>query len=396
MFRRFFVGLQKNTKALGWFSLVLAFGAVMRFVLCVLSFLFINSVAYADDIKIGVAGPMTGGLAAFGEQIQHGAQLAVDEINQQGGLLGKRLSLSVVDDACDPKQAHDVASKLVTEKVAIVFGHWCSAAAMAASSVYGEEGVLQIDTGSLLKNYTHQNFPTIFRVSSNTVLFAKAIGTYTLQHNPKANVAILTDQPAVTNELADELQKFFTTTENKVVAVEQIRSGDKDFSSIIDHLKVLKAQVVICSCYTIEAGLIARQLIDKQLDVFYYSWDTINSPDFLSIIANTKTEKIVSVDYARPPASADLERITAELHRRNWPVETTTFMTYAAFQVFANAVKTANSFDALKVTKALHSGETDTILGPIAFDSFGDRIKPAFASYQWINGKLTMIGTIAN
>jgi len=355
--------------------------------------LFVSS-ALASEIKVGVAGPMTGGLATFGEQIQHGTEIAVEEINQQGGLLGQKLSVITEDDACDPKQGRNVANKLVTEKVSVVFGHWCAASSMAASGVYGEEGILQIDPGALLEQLTHQGFSTIFRVSASTKGFADALGNYTAQHNPKANIAIIADQSAVTKELAGKLQTFFASTNNKIVAVEDIRGGDKDFSSVIDKLKALRPQVVICSCFTVEAGLLARQFADKNFGVYYYGVDTFNSPDFFNIIAGADTRKIVSVDYARVPQSAAYEKLADELHKRQWPIETTTMLTYAAFQVFAAAVKDAGSFETAKVVKALHGQTFPTIIGDVSFDEYGDRINPSFATYQWIGGKLKATGNL--
>ena len=367
----------------------------MRPIIVGLAFLiFTASTAFASDIIIGVAGPMTGGLAAFGEQIQNGTQIAVEQINEQGGLLGQKLSVMTEDDACDPKQAQSVANKMLTQKAAVVFGHWCASASMAASSVYGEEGILQIDVGGLLVKFTKQGFPTLFRVSANSKYFASVIGRYTQEHNPKARVALIKDQPAVTKELAEELKSFFSTTTNPIVAVEDIRGGDKDFSSLIDRLKMQRPEVIICSCFTIEAGLLARQMAEKGLDVYYYGWDTFNSPDFLNILGKANTGKIVSLDYARAPQSADYEKLAAILRKRQMPVETTTILTYAAFQIFADAVKTANSFDADKITKVLHRKTFSTILGDVAFDQNGDRINPAFASYQWVNGVLKMTGSV--
>lgn len=359
-------------------------------------FLLVASVAHADDVKIGVAGPMTGGLAAFGEQIQHGAQIAIDEINAQGGLLGQKLTLVSEDDACDPKQAHNVASKMVAEKVAVVFGHWCSMPSTAASSVYGEEGVLQIDVGGLLQKFTHQGFPTLFRVSTNSKNYAEIMGRTIVEHQPGATVAILNDQPAITREAAQALKDYLATTKNKVVSTEEIHGGDKDFSSVIDKVKATKPQVVVFFGYTIEAGLLARQMNEKGLDVYYYGWDTLNSPDFLSIIAGKNTGKIISVDYARPSDSPALKKITAQLEQHRWPAETTTFMTYAAFQVYADAVRAANSFEPAKVAAALHTLSSQTIVGQVQFDSFGDRKNPAFATYQWVNGQLKMTGTLPN
>src|ERR1044072_5402721 len=96
------------------------------------------------DITIPVAGPMTGALAAFGEQLRRGAEMAVKDINAAGGVNGEQLKLELGDDQCDPKQAGQVANDLVKKGVVFVAGHFCSGSSIPASAVYIEEGVLQI------------------------------------------------------------------------------------------------------------------------------------------------------------------------------------------------------------------------------------------------------------
>src|SRR5262249_47177250 len=97
--------------------------------------------ASAQDITIGVAGPMTGQYAAFGTQFKNGMDAAIEKINASGGVLGKKLKASVGDDACDPKQARSVAEKLSGEKVPVVIGHFCSGSSIPASEVYSENGI---------------------------------------------------------------------------------------------------------------------------------------------------------------------------------------------------------------------------------------------------------------
>jgi len=266
---------------------------------------------------------------------------------------------------------------------------------MAASTTYGEANMLQIDVGGLLKKFTQQGFPTLFRVSATSQTFAEAIGRYTLQHNPASKIAIVTDRPAVTQELAHELVAFFASTQNKVVTVEQITGGEKDFSSVVDKLRVLEPDVVICSCYTLEAGLLARQMHDKKMNPYFYGWDTLNSPDFLNIVGAENTSKIISIDYARPDSSPNYNRLLAEIQKRQWPVETTTIMTYAAMQVFAQAVQAAHSLKVSDVVKVLRQQPFDTVLGKVRFDQYGDRIDPEFSAYQWQAGKLILVENIS-
>ncbi len=85
-----------------------------------------SGAASADDLKIGVAGPITGPNAAFGAQLVNGTQQAVDDINKAGGILGQKLVLEQGDDVSDPKQGVSVANKFVGDGVKFVIGHFNS------------------------------------------------------------------------------------------------------------------------------------------------------------------------------------------------------------------------------------------------------------------------------
>ena len=88
----------------------------------------------AADVKIGVAGPITGGSAAFGAQLKKGAEQAVEDINAAGGILGEKIALSFGDDRADPKEGVSVANKFVGDGVKFVVGHFNSGVTMPASS----------------------------------------------------------------------------------------------------------------------------------------------------------------------------------------------------------------------------------------------------------------------
>ena len=124
------------------------------------------------QIKIGVAGPMTGQNATFGEQLSRGATMAVEDINAAGGVNGKKLELVIGDDACDPKQATAVANKMVSDKVVFVAGHYCSGSSIPASDIYKEGKILQITPAS-----TNIKLTDDAAAKGNTTVFAPAAGT---------------------------------------------------------------------------------------------------------------------------------------------------------------------------------------------------------------------------
>src|SRR3954449_12046940 len=115
------------------------------------------------DVRIAVAGPITGQYAAFGEQMKGGGELAVRDSNTKGGVNGQPLSLTIADDACDPKQAVAVANQLANRGVMFVDGHFCSSSSIPASGVYHDEDVLQITPASTNPKLTEQGLKNVFR-----------------------------------------------------------------------------------------------------------------------------------------------------------------------------------------------------------------------------------------
>src|SRR5690242_2087478 len=101
-----------------------------------------------SGITIGVAGPISGSEAAFGEQFVKGAKNAIADINANGGVLGQQINHVSGDEACDPKQAVSVANDLVSKGAVFVAGHYCSGSSIPASEVYSEDNIPQISPAS--------------------------------------------------------------------------------------------------------------------------------------------------------------------------------------------------------------------------------------------------------
>src|SRR6202035_5244227 len=98
----------------------------------------------AAQIKMGVAGPITGPNATFGAQLKNGADQAVTDINAAGGILGQKITLGYGDDVSDPKQGVSVANKFAGDGVKFVVGHYNSGVTIPASLVYAENAMLAI------------------------------------------------------------------------------------------------------------------------------------------------------------------------------------------------------------------------------------------------------------
>src|SRR6478735_1502923 len=121
------------------------------------------SSAASAQIKIGVAGPITGPNAAFGAQLKNGVEQAVEDINAAGGILGQKIAVSVGDDVSDPKQGVSVANKFVGDGVTLVVGHFNSGVTMPASEVYAENNILMITPSATNPKVTERGLTNVFR-----------------------------------------------------------------------------------------------------------------------------------------------------------------------------------------------------------------------------------------
>jgi branched-chain amino acid transport system substrate-binding protein len=115
----------------------------------------------AQEISVGMAGPLTGSEASFGAQLKNGAELAVADINAAGGVLGRKLKLEIGDDACEPKQARAIAERMGSQKVVFVAGHFCSGSSIPASEAYAEANVLQITPAPVYRSWTLEHVPRL-------------------------------------------------------------------------------------------------------------------------------------------------------------------------------------------------------------------------------------------
>ena len=169
--------------------------------------LALTASALAQDITVGVAGPMTGGESAFGRQMKNGAEQAVEDLNAAGGVLGKKLALQVGDDACDPKQARSIAEKFASSKIPFVAGHYCSSSSIPASEAYAEGNVLQITPASTNPLYTERKLWNVARVCGRDDQQGLVAADYIAKFYKGKNVAILNDKTTYGKGLADETKK---------------------------------------------------------------------------------------------------------------------------------------------------------------------------------------------
>jgi branched-chain amino acid transport system substrate-binding protein len=348
--------------------------------------LSLTASAALADIQIAAAGPMTGQYASFGEQLKRGAEMAVAELNDAGGVNGEKLSLNVGDDACDPKQAVAVANDLASKKVVFVAGHFCSGSSIPASAVYAEENIIQITPASTNPVFTDQRpGPGIFRVCGRDDKQGIVAGNYLAKAFAGKNIAILDDKSAYGKGLADETRKALNAAGGKEALNESYTAGEKDYTALVSKLKSANIDVVYVGGYHTEAGLILRQMRDQGLNALLVSGDALVTNEFWTITgpAGEGTIMTFSPDPRSNPKYADLVK---KFKDAGFDPEGYTLYAYTAVMVWADAVKRAGGLEFDKVVDAVNKTDMDTPVGHVAYDDKGDLKEANYVWYKWSNG----------
>ena len=266
--------------------------------------LALSTAALAQDITIAVAGPMTGGESAFGRQMKNGAEQAVADLNAAGGVLGKKLTLDVEDDACDPKQARSVAEKIASAKIPFVAGHYCSSSSIPASEAYADGNVLQITPASTNPLFTERKLWNVARVCGRDDQQGLVAADYIAKNFKGKNVAILNDKTTYGKGLADETKKALNKAGFTEKMFESYNKGDKDFNAIVSRLKRDNIDLVYVGGYHQESGLILRQMRDQGLKTVLMAGDALADKEFASITGPAGGRHAVHL-RSRPAQQAD-------------------------------------------------------------------------------------------
>jgi branched-chain amino acid transport system substrate-binding protein len=344
------------------------------------------SSAASAQIKIGVAGPITGPNAAFGAQLKNGAEQAVADINAAGGINGQKVELIVGDDVCDPKQGVSVANKFAAEGVKMVVGHFCSGVSIPASQVYEEAGIVQISPASTNPTYTERGMWNTFRTCGRDDQQGGVAGAYLADKFKGKKVAVIHDKTPYGKGLADETQKTMNSKGLKEVVYEGVNTGEKDYSALVSKLKQAGVDVVYFGGLHTEAGLIIRQMRDQGLQAPMMSGDGIVSAEFTSI-AGPGAEGTLMTFAPDPRKNPAAQEVVKKFRAKNYEPEAYTLYSYAAAQVLAEAAKQANSTDGKKVADAIKAGKPfKTVIGDLTFDKKGDITRPDYVVYVWKKG----------
>ena len=332
------------------------------------------SQAYAgDEILIGLLLPVTGGTASEMPFVRKAARLAEKQINQAGGINGKKVRLVEEDNQSSNPGALAALTKVVEQdKVLAVIGPIKSTMVQAISDAVKKFGV-PVAIGGTNANLTKKGNPWLFRCRPDDTIAAHAMVKFAKENMKVAKIGILHDTDAFGTGGADLLEQYAKELGVNVVKREKYTTRDKDFTAQILSLKNAGAEVMILYGTNFEdVAVIQRQYRQLGSPFKYLGSPSSASKDTLKLSREAGEGLVAIADYV--PGESEVSKQYAEAYRKEYHEEMDPVFAwnYDALNILANAIRKAGE-DREKIMKAiLATKDYKGVLGTYSFTPNGD------------------------
>lgn len=348
-------------------------------------------------IPVGQFTSLTGAQATFGQSNDRGVQLAVEEINASGGVLGQPLRIITKDNQSKPGETSTVVRELITRnKVVALIGEVASGRSLEAAPIAQRSGIPMISPASTNEKVTEVG-DHIFRVCFIDPFQGTVCAKFARNNLGATKAGILTD---VSKDYSMGLTKSFReefTKQGGVITGEQSYSGgDKDFNAQLTAIKADNPQVIFLPAYYTEAPLIIRQARQLGITAPFVGGDGWDSPELIEVGGPSVEGSYFSNHFSEQSTDPNVVAFV-EACRKKYKADPDAMVAlgYDSVRLLADAMKRAGTTDPAKVTAALAATKDfPGVTGKITLDAHRNPTKPA-VMLQVKNGKFAYVETIA-
>lgn len=327
--------------------------------------------------SIGGSGPLTGDYASYGISVKQGAEIAVAEINEAGGVNGMEFKYTILDDEAEAQPAISAYNKLMDEGVDVILGNVTSGSTIAITELTKEDGILQLTpSGSALDCTKYDN---AFRICFTDPLQGVTMADFTTNTLGFKNVAILYDVASdYSKGMAEAFVEQLESNGGTIVAHESFTSGDVDFNTQLTTIKSSNAEVLFIPAYYQDVASILNQAAVQELNLPLIGgdgWDGVlgqledsslaEGAIFLSpFIASDSAENVQNfVSKYKEKFGSTPDQFAADA--------------YDGVYVIKAAIEKANSTESADLIKAMTEIEVDGVTGNMTFTPEGEPNKDA-------------------
>jgi len=351
----------------------------------------------SGDIKVGEFASLTGKEATFGQSSHHGTELAIDELNASGGVLGRKLKLLTEDDQSKAGESKTIAQKLISrDGVVALLGEVASSRSLEAAPICQENKIPQISPSSTNPKVT-QIGDYIFRVCFIDPMQGAALAQFARETLKAKRMAVLTDvSTAYSVGLADYFKQAFIKGGGEIVVEQKYSGGDRDFKAQLTTIKAAGVDALFVPGYYTEVGLIARQARELGLTYPLFGGDGWEAPELIQIGGAAVEGCYYSTHYSPEVKDPAVQKFVASFKAKYGSVpDAMAALGYDSAMLLADAMKRANSTDGPKVRDTLAATKDfPGIAGKITIDANRDAQKP-LVILEVTNGDFHLVKQVA-
>jgi len=351
------------------------------FVCLMIGALALGAAGHAEaEIDIGFANPLSGPYALTGARNRIAVEMAVGQLNQNGGVLGDKVSLVAVDDACGLQKSVEAARLLVAARVAVVIGHLCSHSSLLAAGIYETADLLMISPSSTHPRLTEEGRRNVFRLTGRDDQQGALAGDFLAAHWSGDEIAILHDGTPYGEGLAIEARTRLRIRGIAPAIYDGYTPNAQDDAPLCARRDAAGIAVRYVGGYGPDAARILRAARARGSDLQLVGGDALGMDEFWTIAGRAGQGSLFSSARSTiiDPAATD---VLAGFRARGLGTRSGGLGSYAAVQVWAQAVERAGTPKLEAVAAMLRRGRFDSVISPIAFYQKGDL---AGATWQWL------------
>ena len=353
-----------------------------------------------EPIRFAFVGPLTGDVSEFGIGMQTAYQIAIDEQNEKGGLLGHPLELVSFDDKNSPEEAASCAEKIVgDESIVAVMGHYASGVAMTAAPIYQESDMVLVSNSSSHPDYSALG-DCIFR---NNAVTANIVGYQVQAVAEVCNAKVVgnfeqNNDSGVSNSevFVSKVEEYGEKAPFEIAHIELANDGSVDYSAIIAKFMDAGCDTIFSSCSYSVAGPFLKQYREKDPDIKFMGTDGSYSSECLELLNGDTGDVYNCVNFTteqdREVVNNFCEKFEAEFGA---PPQTLFAQTYDSARMLFAAIEAGNSVARRDIVDNLYQVEIESVVGEkLSFDENGDAFKKpmvldaASGSYSTMSGAL--------
>ncbi len=347
-----------------------------------------------DVIIIGAAMPLSGDGAIYGVPQRNAAELAILEINENGGLLGKKVVLDAQDDQANPTLAVNVARYFVSNKNVVgVIGFPNSGNAIAAAKIFMENNMPYIASSPTNPKLTQLGYKNVFRFAPTDDMQGISVAEFIYNRLGVNEIVILNDNQAYGNGLASQVKNHFEELGGKILLFDNIVVGQKDYRNILTKVKTLKPKVVFYGGMLEEGAKLVKQAEEIRLNTNFVFGDGCFDEKFKEL-SGTDCKNVFISFLAPPWSEIPTAKQFVEKYKAKFGQDVPPFAPYGydATLVLLKAIEKNNSLNKGKIINQIRENNfiVKGVTGDIQFEINGQSKNITFYFYQFVNNNLKL------